>query len=464
VKSRKDVAVGRVRRLSKQLFAAVVVVVVATSTEEVHADDPDPAAEGKAPDFVHRPAAEQQVRTPIPIYLEYVGSTPIVRVIARYKGLGMADWQPVGLRRMGDRGWGGLVPCADVQPGTILYFVQAFDANNDPVATLGDRNHPFSVPVRPTKVASPPHLPATDPPVQCGDAGDCPPSFPGCTSPRSPLRPEEGDPIGREDGDFCEEDGECASGLCGRNRCVDPEAKPAVLRKIWVGVAITGEYSFAPSTDDACKLDPNLAPVNGHNYYCVRSDGSDYPARNIATGRPENEALLPTGPRGGDQAKGGGALGNVRLLLSLDVALSPNLLLGGRLGLVLNTYPGDAAGADDRRFAIPLHLEARGTWVFGKDALLRTALLPYAFGALGVGRFETRIPVQVVEARAGVPAVSRDVDAWHIAGPAFVSVGGGGRLALSERAALLFGLRANLAFLDAFAASIGPELAGQIGF
>ena len=65
----------------------------------------------------------------------------------------------------------------------------------------------------------------------------------------------------------------------------------------------------------------------------------------------------------------------------------------------------------------------------------------------------------------GVTArTARDVDAWQIAGPLFFALGGGVRLAFSPRAALMGGLRFNLAFGNSFAPSIGPELGIVIGF
>ncbi len=84
----------------------------------------------------------------------------------------------------------------------------------------------------------------------------------------------------------------------------------------------------------------------------------------------------------------------------------------------------------------------------------------------GIGQFETRVPVQVIEqpATAGSPAVKRDVDAWHLAGPAFVAFGGGARYLVNEHVAFLFGLRMNLAFLNSFEPSVGPEIGAQYGF
>jgi hypothetical protein len=152
-------------------------------------------------------------------------------------------------------------------------------------------------------------------------------------------------------------------------------------------------------------------------------------------------------------------------MLTFDWALNANFMLGARLGLVLNNYPGSEAERDGKRFAMPVHLEARATYVFGKDALAKKGFAPYAFGGAGIAQFETRMPVTVMEEfEAGTAPTGREVDAWRIAGPAFVAVGGGARYAFIQHFALMVGFRANLAFIHAFAPSVAPEIGGQIGF
>jgi hypothetical protein len=415
-------------------------------------------------DFQHTPVPEQQVRVPVPVYVEYVGEDPLVRVIARYKGFGMTDWKPVELKKMGEKGWGGLLPCADVQQGATLYYVQGFNANNDPVATGGDRNNPYRVAIKPEKVAEPPHLPNAPPPAQCADTGDCPPNFPGCKKAPVGAAPVEGKTeSGKEAGEYCEEDGECRSDQCESSKCAEKDGDQK-RRRLWVGVSGSLDYTFVPSSDDVCKLKGDLYPVNEQNYYCVRSDGTDYPSRDVVAGKGENDSIVLTGNRGSDNVTGGGAFGNFRVLLTLDYALSGNLFIGGRVGLVLNRYPGQGAELDGNRFAVPIHAEVRATYVLGKDAIFKKGLAPYFFGGVGIGQFETKVSVQAIESRPGVATVGRDVDAWHIAGPAFVALGGGGRLTLASRFALVFGVRGTAAFLDAFAPSIGPEVGGQVGF
>ena len=64
-----------------------------------------------------------------------------------------------------------------------------------------------------------------------------------------------------------------------------------------------------------------------------------------------------------DFVAGGLKASNVRLLASLDYALSHNVLLGARIGYVLRTDPSPTFGR--------WHLEGRLTYAIGHDALTR---------------------------------------------------------------------------------------------
>ena len=138
-----------------------------------------------------------------------------------------------------------------------------------------------------------------------------------------------------------------------------------------------------------------------------------------------------------------------------------------RLGAVLLTYPGQAAKDDGKSFP-PIHLELRGTYLIGQDALLKK-VAPFVMVGGGISTFETAVKVSVVEQTPPPPAVggvkvAKDVDAWQLSGPAFITFGGGARIGLSERAAFMLGLRVNLAFGNSFAPSPGPDVGIVFGF
>ena len=65
---------------------------------------------------------------------------------------------------------------------------------------------------------------------------------------------------------------------------------------------------------------------------------------------------------------GGGALGNIRIMIAADYSLTGNIQAGVRLGLILNTYPGAAAG-EERRVA---DLAVGWGWVVRGEGVQKT--------------------------------------------------------------------------------------------
>ena len=125
---------------------------------------------------------EQKVDTPLPIYVEGGGDS-VVRVVVKYKAAGMTSWKRFDLKKVGD-GWGGLVPCADVQSGTLRYYIQGLDDSKESVASNGDARHPYTVEIKDDISGDAPHLPGKAPPKSCHESSDCPPDFPGCSQER----------------------------------------------------------------------------------------------------------------------------------------------------------------------------------------------------------------------------------------------------------------------------------------
>jgi hypothetical protein len=406
-------------------------------------------------DFSVQPAPAQMVRTPLPIYATYSGTETLTKVVVKYKGFGMGEWKTLEAHSM-DKGWGAEVPCADVQQGDLLYYVQGFNANNDPVATSGDRNNPFKTSVKRDFSGDAPHFPGKDPPKQCADAGDCPPDFPGCKK-----GGDQSDSSLKSEGQTCEDDGECSSGSCKDQVCVgggDEGDKPKSKRsRFWLGLSAQIDFILLPSANQVCLLNPTTAlPVNTSGYYCTTSGGQDFPLR--SDNGVQNGQISTTAS---DQVQGGFAPGTFRILLSFDYAATDNLLVGAKLGYVLNTYDGSAAKNDGKAFA-PIHVEARGTWVFGRDPLANAGLAPYVMVAAGIAPWDAEVSVNV--AQKGPSGASGTFKAWDLSGPAFFSLGGGLRYAFTPRFAALLGPRFNVAFGNASLISLSPELGVQYGF
>src|SRR5262249_51472230 len=152
----------------------------------------------------------------------------------------------------------------------------------------------------------------------CADTGDCPPNFPGCKKAGAGgavTTPHE--VVGKDGGEFCEEDTECKSGTCKEAHCTEPEGEKKAPR-FWVGLWGAFDYSFLPSSDDVCKLKgtkDNQVPFNEESYYCL-SGSDDYPYRLVGPGDPNPRAPENSKLQMGqsDKVSGGGAFGNLRIM------------------------------------------------------------------------------------------------------------------------------------------------------
>jgi hypothetical protein len=327
-----------------------------------------------------------------------------------------------------------------VTKGALRYWVQGFDDGGDPVASSGDPKHPYTVPIADDISGEAPHLPGQSPPKACGEDTDCPPGLPGCA-------PEDN---GEEKGggDEGEEAPEAA------------KAPPGAYAHWWFGIAGALDVLSLPSGQDVCLLNPagpNAAkPANSANYYCTNPDGSDFPSR--TDGGAQNKNLVK-GEAG--NVDGGLQLGDVRVMLTADYALTPSLMVGARLGYVLNAYTGQAAAKDGNAWSSKLHLEARGTYLFGHQPLANVGVAPMVLAGLGASEFDGHSTTVVsMNNLAG----QQPVTAWKTAGPFFLLLGGGIRYAFSPRAATTVALRVNMATGGGLLVTYGPEIGVQYGF
>ena len=436
-----------------------------------------------ASDFTMQPTAETLVRTPLDIYGDYTGTEALAKVVLKYKAFGMPDWKTLEMKSAGDKGWGAEIPCVDVTEGSLQFYIQGFNANNDPVATAGDRNSPFRTAVKRTFNGEVPHFPGKDAPRQCADAGDCPPDFPGCKKPATDA--ENPESTLKDEGKDCEEDSECKSGTCGKDKtCAAGEGKSHGKRKkFWIGVAGAYDFVHIPSGTDVCKLSSLATPQPSANGYYCTVNGQDFPAR---TGDQYGQESTDIQAGKSDKVAGGFAPGNFRIMASFDYAATSNVMVGLRLGYVVNSYNGQAATNEGKAF-VPIIAELRGTYVLGKDALDKAGLAPYAMIAGGVSQYSAQVGVTVISdvtpqtpqspGAPSPPACPRaatggattscttNAQAWSMSGPGFVSLGAGLRYGFTPAVALLFGPRFNVAFgANGVLVSLSPELGLQYGF
>jgi hypothetical protein len=428
------------RTLALAAAAALVSLLASGSARAL-----DPARVG---DFVHAPADEQKVNTPLPVYVEYPAGS-LSRVIVKYAGTGVKTWSRLEMKHIGP-GWGALIPCGSVTPGAMRYWILGFDENDEAAATSGDAKHPFVVPIREKLTSKPPHLPGRAAPQTCDQ--DAAAADAGVTAEaETPRSPRTATRTPRHE---AEAEAEEAA----------PEAhgEPTFARW-WIGVAGSVEFLSLPAGNDLCRLTSSGAPANASAYYCTIPNGSDFPLRTSA-GPAQNSALV-AGKAG--QMAGGVVPGDLRAMIAVDYAVTSSLLVGGRLGYVLNSYPaGGAAVTDHRALGVKVHVEARGTYVFGDDPLTRPGFAPMVFAAVGVSEFDGHAASFItVNTTAGHPAVNEPVNVWLTNGPWFLAVGGGARYQFSQRAAFTAAARVNAVFGGVGALfTYGPEIGFQYGF
>jgi hypothetical protein len=389
-----------------------------------------PAESHPEEDFVHTPATEQTTNTPLPVYVESPG-TKFVRVVVKYKGAQMKEWETLELKRVG-KGWGAVIPCGKVTAGTMRYWVEGLDQGGEASGTAGDPERPFTVPIRDEITSEAPHLPNRPAPQQCE---------------------ENEEPSERADAGEKEEKAARVAGL---------EGSGGEYARWWIGVAGAVDLISLSGGNDLCGLTASAAPANTQGYYCTNPDGSDFPSRGKSL---QARSLIP-GQAG--NVAGGIQAGDLRVMIAVDYALSPEMLIGARVGYLYNSYTGTAAVTDHRAFGSNVHVEARGTYVFGHEPLLRTGFAPTVFVALGVSEFDGHTPSFVTIQNGTAPNTVRTVqpvNVWLTNGPWFLAVGGGARYQFSPRAAFNGAVRVNGAFGGQGALfTFGPEISFQYGF
>ncbi len=398
----------------------------ANDVKSIWNDVKSPGSGGSSPsqpsgDFEHTPAAAQKHDVPLPVYVEYHGTAHPASVIVRYKGPGMSSYKRMSLARVG-HGWGGVIPCGAVKEGTLHYYFQGLDSENLPILDGGDKRHPYSVPVKQALEGPLPHLPGHRAPTMCGEGMD-----------------EEATTT---------ENGNGETSGSGETKPPAPSG-PATYSRIWLGIAASLDFTVLPAGSDVCSRNGSNGSPTDPNWSCTSDtpEGVDFPK-----GQTENNSLVQ-GKAG--SVSSGLQPANVRVKLTFDYAITPNLLLGVAVGYVAGSYQGGVSP----KFP-PLHLEARATWVFGDQPLMHAGFEPYVELGGGVAEYDANLAITVAQNNV---AGSRPVQAWHVGGPGFVALEAGLRYGFSPRAALSIGARGTAAFGASFFPAFGPEIALQFG-
>jgi len=184
-------------------------------------------------------------------------------------------------------------------------------------------------------------------------------------------------------------------------------------------------------------------------WYCTDENGAHY------TGRPQPN----------DDVSKGFALATMRFVLGYERVIAGGLKAGAFAGLALPFH-----GAPEGRSGMfPLHLEARGTYVFGQNPYAdddTQKLRPFGTVVVGLAQYDTTATIRVYEIPCQSrpsPACKYDLDAQHRVGRLFLTLGGGVRYHLEGAHALRGGMRVTL--VPAFGSFFfSPEVAYEYGF
>lgn len=171
---------------------------------------------------IHFPIPEQFVRTAVPVFAQVRSSAPIDHVSLFYRGLGARRYTEVRMSAMGQQfrlggGYGAQIPCEDIFPPRVMYYVEAYDSSNTPNGHAGSLEAPIEIPIVEQRTYPAPTLPGQPPPRTCGSF------MAAATTVRDAgardVEPERGT---ADLGEPCRSTQECRHGLrCGsNNQCV----------------------------------------------------------------------------------------------------------------------------------------------------------------------------------------------------------------------------------------------------
>jgi hypothetical protein len=424
---------------------------------------------------------ELQTRRPIPV--ECSSDEEVASMELRYKPFGDDTWKSVKMKKAGE-GFQGEVPCdATGSAGTLKLYVRAKDASGETVDSFGSKAKPIEFATSETSTAEPPAYSGAAAPARCVAKEECPPDFPGCQDKSKHGTKEWGqacegageckEGLLCNDGTCeaaaaCETSADCQTGTCVDNKCSGGESGGAshAFKKNWLGIHFAQDIAIIGGSD-VCSASSRSS--NGYACYVSGSDsqpynGDPYPGAGIATGT---------------------VLATRRILVSFDRAFSPNITLGGRVGIAISGGPPAGKGPDDQGRGgtsggtafLPFHGELRLAYWFGKGALGKKGLRPYVHVGGGVAQVDAKVKVRVADCKAalsndvfnqciagqGGTAVSNQtqpytLDAWRKMGQGFITAGGGVVYAFKEN----LGAQLNLNLMYMLPTS-GPVLQPSIG-
>ncbi len=463
-------------------------------------------------DLTHTPVSEQQVNTPVPIYIEVPADLGVKKVTLRYKPFGATNWKPLDMQKVGD-GWGIEVPCSEVTTtGDLKYYITA-DDDAGTVATAGSRNEPYKVTIKNEIDSDPPTLPGKKAPKQCASSTDCPPGFPRCVDAQCGgdddcntglycKKSEDGDGTckrktseGKPWGSSCSESTECGDGLacvdgsCQEGKKDDDGKKPSGNKKLnmfslegMMDLLLIGSRELVCSgTQDGATLKNDGSNASDGSYVCFYKDGGERTGQFY--GEPDNNATGTNGIAGGFGMAGG------RIGVGYDRQLTQNLniTLGLHLGVAFSDFPsspnpptGDQPklGHSQANAFMPFWVEGRAGYNLFGGWVEPMKFKPYAYVGFGFGQVNAGVPVSICDKRDkegdrlpsntstnNCPSGSeyQEVNAYQITGLDYVPIGIGSTFGLWKGLGVKAELRV-LFMLPTFGVVFQPQIGPVYAF
>jgi hypothetical protein len=325
-----------------------------------------------------------------------------------------------------------------------------------PVAQWGSLERPQTIRLVEQTTAAPPSLPGQPPPERCRSDAECPPGLPGCAVEGAGW----GEACGEtrhckhslycksglcEPAPECKTDSDCQSEVCSDGYCEMEQASTdeggaTGLKLNWVGLHIGGDIGIVKG-DRLCALQGW-----DQNFRCFRSDDSLVQAPSQERPATTTEPAVPYWSTSvGTTA----VFASVRVLLSYDRVVMPNLTVGGRLGIAFGGAPSEF---------LPYHVEARGAyWLL---PLTQPGLKPYVGVAGGMAQVDAEVDAE----RMLTPSDPREsLRAYKRMGQGFAALCLGAVMPLNPRV----GVQANINGMYMFPSTglvIEPSIGGIVGF
>lgn len=443
---------------------------------------------------------EVQTRRPIPV--QCATDEEATAMELRYK---VGDtWKSLKMDKKGES-FRAQIPCdATMDPMTLRVYVRAKDASGEVVGSWGTKGKPIEFSLGEDVAADPPKFDDAEAPLRCEAKEECPPDFPGC-GPSGPARGDKDWGAACDNSSECKEgllcmdgtcetapscdtDADCDTGSCVGGKCDIGEGAGSTsgpYKKHWLGLHVAQDIAIIGGSD-VC----TPAAQTNDNFACFYKDldrpyvGDPFPGTGIATGT---------------------VVATTRILLSYDLAVSPNITVGARVGYAIGGGPAagqevesDGGTPDDPSddtytggtAFLPFHAELRGAYWIGKNALGKKGLRPYLGLGGGMAQVDAKVPVTIkdctgryddgtLHATDGNPASATPIedcrqaltnfdqrempdvqlDAYKKLGQGFVTVSGGLAFAFKENMAL----QLNLNFMYMLPSS-GAVLEPSLGF